>query len=699
MQPERTRAGSAPRRSLRDEDTQARAHRAFAGNLSLRTKLLLLTLIPLVPLALLNAVGLLYLNHLHSHDLTLRLDRAEELWRARVGELTALAERSARSLASGKQVEQALLRNHWGRARESLSRVVLADPDLRGLLVDSDGRILADSGSTRFDMLVKDRALVASALEGNEGSGIELLDSASFWGITIPVLVGGGVEGVVWLGFALDHSFLQGFAEQTRVVVMLPDPLSGELITTQASAPKLPDPPASFSITAMQGKRRFRLRPIELALSGAGGPILSYVGIDHTDLARALRSQLLTLGTTFVLLLVVILVLTLAISNRVVQALGFVVQKMRLLQGGEYQKIDPVVGRDEIAFLGHGFNDMITGLIERDFVRETFGRYMSAEVARAVLDSPEGLRMGGEARVVTILLCDLRGFTSFSAVRRPEEVVRVLNIWLEQMAEVIDDHSGTINEFLGDAILALFGAPVHREDDAIRAVACAVAMQRAMDGVNQRLGSEGIPPLCMGIGLATGMVVAGNIGSEKRVKYGVVGQPVNLASRVESLTVGDDLLIDQITLDACGDNVFTGPSRQVRVKGSDEPLVVHPVLGVGPPFGLRLPSADAPQETRTPLPEGVKVLVWRIHGKEVDSESLESAALSLGEHSLEILSSRPLMPWSDIKLQVRAEERISSESIYGKVVEAGSADEGYRALIRLTRVSPEDRDLLLALRS
>ena len=191
--------------------------------------------------------------------------------------------------------------------------------------------------------------------------------------------------------------------------------------------------------------------------------------------------------------------------------------------------------------------------IQHDFIRRMFGRYVSDEVATSLLETPQGLALGGEKRVITIMMADLRGFTSLSEKLPPETVLSIVNNFLTVMTEVLYQHNGTINEILGDAILAMFGAPIQRPDDGARAVACAIAMQLAMAEVNHWNAEHGYPDIAMGIGINTGEVVVGNIGSERRSKYGAVGQSVNLTARVESFTVGGQILISESTRQACGD--------------------------------------------------------------------------------------------------------------------------------------------------
>ena len=174
------------------------------------------------------------------------------------------------------------------------------------------------------------------------------------------------------------------------------------------------------------------------------------------------------------------------------------------------------------------------------FIRATFGRYLSDEIVTDILERPEGLELGGDLRQVTIMMSDIRGFTTLSEHLAPAQVVTMLNRYLGAMTDIIMAHQGTIDEFIGDAILAVFGAPQHRDDDADRAVNCALAMQAAMAEINEQNQAEGLPAIQTGIALNTGDVIAGNIGSERRSKYGFVGHAMNVTSRIEDLTAGGE---------------------------------------------------------------------------------------------------------------------------------------------------------------
>jgi adenylate cyclase len=225
-----------------------------------------------------------------------------------------------------------------------------------------------------------------------------------------------------------------------------------------------------------------------------------------------------------------------------------------------------------------------------NLIRQVFGRYLSDAVVGTLLDQPQGLQLGGERRTITILTSDLRGFSTLAERLPPEQVIDMLNLYLEDMAEVINQYQGTIDEFMGDGILVLFGAPIAQTDDALRAVACACAMQLTMGAVNEKLQALHLPQIEMGIGINTGEVIVGNIGSEKRTKYGVVGSSVNLAYRIESFTSGGQILISEQTRQAVGRNVQIAAEQRVHPKGFAQPVSVYEVYGVRGRYNLFLPK-------------------------------------------------------------------------------------------------------------
>ncbi len=217
------------------------------------------------------------------------------------------------------------------------------------------------------------------------------------------------------------------------------------------------------------------------------------------------------------------------------------------------------------------------------FIRSTFGRYLSDEIVAQLLENPEGLEMGGDLREVTIMMSDICGFTSLAEHLPPPQVVSLLNRYFEHMTDIIFSHQGTIDEFLGDAILAVFGAPHRFDNDPERAVRCALTMRDAMEGVNEANKTAGLPALQHRIALNTGSVIAGNIGSERRAKYGCVGHAMNVASRIEGHTMPNEILISDATREHLPNNIFElGEPRELVAKGIEESILVYPVVGLQP---------------------------------------------------------------------------------------------------------------------
>jgi len=209
------------------------------------------------------------------------------------------------------------------------------------------------------------------------------------------------------------------------------------------------------------------------------------------------------------------------------------------------------------------------------FIRRMFGRYVSDDVADALMHGAESLELGGEKRRVSILMSDLVGFTPLTESLDARKVVAILNNHLGVMTEVLQEHGGTIDEFIGDAILAFFGAPIAREDDTARAVTCALAMQSAMSEVNERNREQGLPAIAMRVVVSTGDVVVGNIGSERRSKYAAVGGAINLAARIERHADAGEVMISDATFVDVADRIHIAETREIEAKGFDGLLPIH----------------------------------------------------------------------------------------------------------------------------
>ena len=259
------------------------------------------------------------------------------------------------------------------------------------------------------------------------------------------------------------------------------------------------------------------------------------------------------------LAILIILLLIRSVVGKMVHSFTAISKTAEKVATGDYGKPIPVRGRDEIAQLTQSFNTMVKGLKERDFIANTFGRYVDQGIAKELLKRPEAARLGGQKREVAMLMSDIRGFTPLSETLEPEEIIRFLNRYFSHLIQVIQDHQGIIVDFFGDAVLVFFDPFDEPVKPMVgKAVQCAFKMQGSMKKFNQEMISEKLPPLQMGIGVNAGEVVVGNIGSKTRAKYGIVGSPVNLTQRIQSTAEEGEVVVS--------DSVYKYIQNDVRVK-------------------------------------------------------------------------------------------------------------------------------------
>jgi adenylate cyclase len=335
--------------------------------------------------------------------------------------------------------------------------------------------------------------------------------------------------------------------------------------------------------------------------------IISYVTLDqiHEVTAGTLDPQSfiekMPVVIAFLLSLAVLMAVSLSVfvARSVSEPLRELRSSMNRIREGDLDVNIPVVSSDEIGGMAEGFNRMVAGLRERDFIRDTFGSYLSPEVVSEILSSPAGVNLGGELRDVTILVADLRGFTSLAARVGPEVVVKILNRFLEKMVDIIVRYGGTIDEFTGDGILAFFGAPKVMTDAARRAVQCSIEMQNVMHSLNEELQSDliagsdktedrnpvnpgnsyaGELALKMGIAINKGPLIVGNIGCEQRRKYGAVGTPINVAFRIEKLAEEGAILISEEVYKSVKDSITADPIPGVEFKGIEQAVTLYRVI-------------------------------------------------------------------------------------------------------------------------
>jgi len=267
--------------------------------------------------------------------------------------------------------------------------------------------------------------------------------------------------------------------------------------------------------------------------------------------------------------------LSLYVAGSVAGPLGQLQTAMGDVERGDLETRCPVVTNDEIGAVAEGFNRMVGGLREREFLKETFGKYVSREVRDEILAGRVTLE--GQAQEVTVLFADLRDFTPWVEATSPREVVRDLNEYFTEMDQAIREHRGLVLQFIGDEIEAAFGAPITYPAHPEMAVRAALEMRRRLRAWNAERARAGKTPLRHGIGIHTGSVLAGNIGSSERHSYALVGDPVNLASRIQSLNkeFGSDILVSGTTRRHLDGQFELVQLPAVRVKGKSVEVEVY----------------------------------------------------------------------------------------------------------------------------
>ena len=397
--------------------------------------------------------------------------------------------------------------------------------------------------------------------------------------VTVPVRAPDIIDWLV-VGFRIDNRFAERLKEWTRIEVTFADRQGRILATTlspdvagalSAALPGLHARTGTLSLAGESSLVTTRVLPAGEDLSAT--LVLQYSLDEKLRPARDLERLLLLVACGS---LVLAGLLSSAFARRLSRPVEALAAHTKVIAGGDYAARIELHRNDELGRLADAFNQMGAGLAERDRVRDLLDKNVSPEVAAQLMR--DGAALGGEEREVTVLFADLRNFTALSEGRPPREVLTLLNRYLDRMSAEIERHGGVIDKFIGDAIMALFGAPVARGDDADRALAAALAMQAALARLNREFAAEGRPPLAVGIGINTARVVAGNMGSARRLNYSVIGDGVNVAARLQALTRSPEyragILVSAATLSAARGTFRTRPLGEVVLKGRAEPVAI-----------------------------------------------------------------------------------------------------------------------------
>ncbi len=455
-------------------------------------------------------------------------------------------------------------------------------PDIDIVFLKKDGEFLARVGCDPDGPSLADRGVVKQALEGKTAQGLSVRGCNKEPLPTYLIAMPANEKGVVVVGMDFSQASLSNAGKKLNLELALVDP-HGKLVNKTAKFPPggekiAPNDPLLVDV----GDRTYIMAPFgpPQLKHEKDGQFTLVAALDVTQVRAVIRQNLM-MAMGFVLLAAVIAVgVGLRLATIMSGGLKRINSALKKLEQQEYVKVHGVETGDELEDLASGFNTMVEGLQERDKLRTTFGKYMTEAVMEHLMAGK--VQLGGETLTATILFSDIRSFTSISEKMDAKALVALLNEYFTEMVDVVIKEDGVVDKYIGDAIMAVFGAPVTKKDDALHAVRAAVGMRKALASLNEKLKARGIKPLKTGIGVHTGEVVAGNIGSEKRMEYTVIGDTVNLASRLESSTkeLGTPVLISEDTYELVKDHIDARAVKEITVKGREKPVMTYEVLGL-----------------------------------------------------------------------------------------------------------------------
>ncbi|MGE0550947.1 MAG: adenylate/guanylate cyclase domain-containing protein [Kofleriaceae bacterium] len=487
---------------------------------------------------------------------------------------------AATLLAKNQDVQQAIRTGDRAAGAAEAMAFLSLYPDSDIVLLRRDGTAVAQVGCDRDGDGIAGLRLVTEALAGKPGDG---LSGRGCGNTRAPTYLAARSTdaGAVVVGFRFTPERLAMTGKKAGLELAMVRS-NGEVVH---ATPGFPTGGESISLDERRmidvGDKTFVVDAFtdDRLVSGRGNAFRLVAARDVTRLKSRLYGNL-AIGLAIVVIAGLVAIGWGLRSARIMSgALGRVSNALSRLKQQEYVKVDGVRTGDELEDLATGFNEMVDGLAERDKLKTTFGKYMTEAVFEHVMAGR--VQLGGETFTATILFSDIRSFTAISEKMDAKQLVGLLNEYFTEMVDVVMQEDGVVDKYIGDAIMAVFGAPVPRPGSAASAVRAAVGMREALVALNAKLVERGDKPIETGIGIHTGEVVAGNIGSEKRMEYTVIGDTVNLASRLESATkeLGVSVLISQDTYDLVNDQFELRPVKEITVKGREQPVMTYEVLG------------------------------------------------------------------------------------------------------------------------
>lgn len=443
---------------------------------------------------------------------------------------------------------------------------------------------------------------VQAALQGDLASGafiypLPLQDKngkeikKAFQTVTVPIQIQGQMLGTLVLGTPLDDGLANQLKQMTDSEIAInigqrvyastwPEDQRPQVEQSLAALGGHTGPSGGHDLKLENESFRFLFSPFN---DTHQQPIGNYVILRSEDKAlrfqREIQRSIVIIGALGVLFA---FAMALVIAQRITQPLTGLLQGVQEIARGNLNFTVPVKSRDELAVLADAFNQMTQGLKEKERVTNILGKYISPEVARKVLEQKEGVALKGERRECAVMFTDIRGFTAMSENAAPEMIVSDLNEYFTLMVDVVVKYEGTLDKFIGDSVMAVWGAPIPFEDKEIRAVKAALEMQQALGQLNKSRIDKGLVPLTMGVGINTGIMISGNLGSDKRTDYTVIGEEVNLASRLCSKAIPGQTLISDSMYRKLKGLVEVRTLEPIALKGFSEPVKVYEMVRLVP---------------------------------------------------------------------------------------------------------------------
>lgn len=406
---------------------------------------------------------------------------------------------------------------------------------------------------------------------------------------TLPVIIRDQLLGALRIGFAMDDRFAKSLKEQTGSEVAIIS--KGKIVSSSLDAGALQV--LAGTLSTMQGMAKqsggvFDVRLDRTPYLGEFIPLKGPSGEEAAQLLQ-LRSRervlelLSAIRRSFFVVLVSLLVVAVGLSilfaGTITKPLNALVAGTRAVEKGDLEYQIPVTTKDELGELAESFNEMVSDLKEKERVKAVFGRYLPKAVADRAMEHQGDLGLGGEEKEVAVLFSDIRGFTSLSERMAPPVVVKMLNEYYTRMIDILFENDGTLDKTIGDAIMAVFGAPVSDPDATAKALRTALGMMEELKKFNAERVARGEEPFQIGIGVNTGVVVAGNLGSVKQFSYTVIGDEVNLASRMCSNAKAGQILITEASYRKVKWLFEFNALEPIKVKNVTNPVQVYEVLG------------------------------------------------------------------------------------------------------------------------